>query len=356
MTADLDQARELRAEDRLDIERLDAFLQQRIDGLVGMPTIRQFPGGASNLTYLIRYGERELVLRRPPVGVKAKSAHDMLREAQVMAALKPHYPLVPAILATCDDHAVLGQDFYVMERLHGVILRRDLPAGLGLTTDAVRKLCLGFIDRLVQLHQVDATLPELAGIGKGEGYIARQVRGWSDRWRQALTDQTDACEDVLAWLAGQQPSRETAICVIHNDYRFDNVVLDPAHPLDIIGVLDWEMSTLGDPLMDLGGSLAYWVQADDDAIFQSFRRQPTHVDGMLTRREVVDYYGQRTGWNVDNFDFFEVFGLFRVMVIAQQIYRRFVLGQTTNPQFAGFGLAADYMGKRCRRLIALSSL
>ena len=356
MTADLDQARELRAEDRLDIERLDAFLQQRIDGLVGMPTIRQFPGGASNLTYLIRYGERELVLRRPPVGVKAKSAHDMLREAQVMAALKPHYPLVPAILATCDDHAVLGQDFYVMERLHGVILRRDLPAGLGLTTDAVRKLCLGFIDRLVQLHQVDATLPELAGIGKGEGYIARQVRGWSDRWRQALTDQTDACEDVLAWLAGQQPSRETAICVIHNDYRFDNVVLDPAHPLDIIGVLDWEMSTLGDPLMDLGGSLAYWVQADDDAIFQSFRRQPTHVDGMLTRREVVDYYGQRTGWNVDNFDFFEVFGLFRVMVIVQQIYRRFVLGQTTNPQFAGFGQAADYMGKRCRRLIALSSL
>ncbi len=356
MTADLDQPRELRDEDRLDIERLDAFLQQRIDGLDGMPTIRQFPGGASNLTYLIGYGERELVLRRPPAGVKAKSAHDMLREAQVMTALKPHYPLVPAILATCDDHAVLGQDFYVMERLRGVILRRDLPAGLDFSTDGVRKLCLGFIDRLVQLHQVDAALPELAGIGKGESYIARQVRGWSDRWRQALTGQTDACEDVLAWLAEKQPSRETAICVIHNDYRFDNVVLDPAHPLDIIGVLDWEMSTLGDPLMDLGGSLAYWVQADDDAVFQSFRRQPTHVDGMLTRREVVDYYGQRTGWNVDNFDFFEVFGLFRVMVIAQQIYRRFVLGQTTNPQFAGFGQAADYMGKRCRRLIAQSGL
>jgi len=351
-----DQARDVRDEDRLDVVQLDAFLKQRIDGLRGTPTIKQFPGGASNLTYLIAYGERELVLRRPPSGVKAKSAHDMLREAHVMAVLKPHYPLVPAILATCDDHSVLGCDFYVMERLRGIILRRDLPIDLGLDTDGVRKLCTGFIDKLVQLHQVDATLPALAGLGKGEGYVARQVRGWIDRWRAALTDGTDACEDVLAWLADKQPARETAICVIHNDYRFDNVVLDAARPLDIVGVLDWEMSTLGDPLMDLGGSLAYWVQADDDTVFQSFRRQPSHVDGMLTRREVVDYYGERTGWSVDNFDFYEVFGLFRLMVIIQQIYRRFVLGQTTNPQFAGFGQATAYMGSRCRRLIAKSGL
>lgn len=361
MTADankpaVDQAREVREEDRLDAERLDAFLRQHIDGLHGNPAIRQFPGGASNLTYLINYDDRELVLRRPPSGVKAKSAHDMLREAHVMAALKPHYPLVPAILATCDDHAVLGCDFYVMERVRVIILRRDLPPDLGLDTDGVRNLCTGFIDKLVQLHQVDATLPELAGIGKGEGYVARQVRGWSDRWHAALTDGTDACADVLAWLADKQPALETAICVVHNDYRFDNVVLDAAHPLDIVGVLDWEMSTLGDPLMDLGGSLAYWVQADDDAVFQSFRRQPSHVEGMLTRREVVDYYGERSGWSVDNFDFYEVFGLFRLMVIIQQIYRRFVLGQTTNPQFAGFGHAAAYMGSRCRRLIARSSL
>jgi len=352
----IDQAREVRDEDRLDLERLDTFLKSRIDGLHGMPAIAQFPGGASNLTYLITYGERELVLRRPPSGAKAKSAHDMLREAHVMSSLKPHYPLAPAILATCNDHAVLGCDFYVMERLRGIILRRDLPIDLGLDADGVRKLCTSFIDKLVQLHQVDASQPELAGIGKGEGYIARQVLGWSERWRAALTDGTDACEDVLAWLAGKQPARETAICVIHNDYRFDNVVLDPEHPLDIVGVLDWEMSTLGDPLMDLGGSLAYWVQADDDPVFQSFRRQPSHADGMLMRREVVEYYGHRTGWSVDNFDFYEVFGLFRLMVIIQQIYRRFALGQTTNPQFAGFGQAAAYMGSRCRRLIAKSSL
>jgi len=356
MSAAIDETCEMRAEDRLDLAAVDAFLKQHIADLHGTPVIRQFPGGASNLTYLIRYGERELVLRRPPVGAKAKSAHDMLREAQVMAALKTPYPHVPQILARCDDPAVLGSDFYVMERLRGIILRRELPPTLGLDEAGVCQLCRGFIDRLVELHQVDATPPELAALGKGEGYIARQVGGWSERWRKALTDDSDPCEDVLAWLAHKQPARETASCVIHNDYRFDNVVLDPANPLDIIGVLDWEMATLGDPLMDLGGSLAYWVQADDDAVFQSFRRQPTHVPGMLTRREVVDYYGERSGWHVEQFDFYEIFGLFRLMVIIQQIYRRFVLGQTSNPQFAGFGQAAAYMGRRCRRLIARSGL
>lgn len=356
MTVTADDTREMREEDRLDVTAVDAFLKQHIADLHGTPQIRQFPGGASNLTYLIRYDERELVLRRPPAGVKAKSAHDMLREARVMAALKPHYPHVPSILARCDDPAVLGSDFYVMERLHGIILRRELPPELGLDVAGVRQLCHRFIDRLVELHQVDASQPALAALGKGEGYIARQVGGWSERWRKALTDDSDPCEDVLAWLAQQQPARETAICVIHNDYRFDNVVLDPANPLEIIGVLDWEMATLGDPLMDLGGSLAYWVQADDDAVFQSFRRQPTHVPGMLSRREVVAYYSERSGWHAEPFDFYEVFGLFRLMVIIQQIYRRFVLGQTHNPQFAGFGQAAVYLGQRCRRLIAASRL
>lgn len=356
MTTPLDQPRAVRDEDALDLPRVDAFLKQHIAGLEGSPTLAQFPGGASNLTYLISYGDHELVLRRAPAGAKAKSAHDMLREAQVMAALKPYYPHVPAILATCDDASVIGHDFYVMERLRGSILRRELPPELGLDADGIHHLCLGFIDRLIELHQVDASLPELQHIGKGEGYIARQVTGWSDRWQKSLTEDTDACADVVAWLAAKQPAHDNASCVIHNDYRFDNVVLDPDHPLDIIGVLDWEMATIGDPLMDLGGSLAYWVQADDDATFQSFRRQPTNVPGMLTRREAIDYYGQRSGLHVGDFDFYEVFGLFRLMVIIQQIYRRFALGQTSNPQFAGFGQAARYMGGRCRRIIGRSTL
>jgi aminoglycoside phosphotransferase (APT) family kinase protein len=354
MTASLDEAGEVRDEDRLDAGNIDAFLKQHVSGLQGPPAIRQFPGGASNLTYLISYGERELVLRKPPVGVKAKSAHDMLREARVMAALKPHYPFVPAILASCDDHAVLGSDFYVMERVRGIILRRDFPVDLSLDAAGVRQLCLDFIDRLVQLHQVDVSRADVAAIGKGEGYIGRQMSGWSQRWRQALTKDTDPVEDVMQWLAEKQPARETAICVIHNDYRFDNVVLDSA--FDIIGVLDWEMTTLGDPMMDLGGSMAYWIQADDEPEFHSLRRQPSHVPGMLTRREVVAYYGERSGWSVRNFDFYEVFGLFRLMVILQQIYRRFVLAQTTNPRFADFGQAAAYLGRRCRNRIGASML
>jgi aminoglycoside phosphotransferase (APT) family kinase protein len=356
MAASLDSACTVRDEDRLDAGKIDDFLKQHISGLQGAPVMRQFSGGASNLTYLIRYGNRELVLRKPPAGVKARSAHDVLREARVMAALRPHYPFVPAILAECADHAVLGSDFYVMERLRGIILRRDLPADLGLDEAGIRQLCFDFIDRLFELHRIDISHPDVAAIGKGEGYIARQVNGWSSRWRQALTGDTDPGEDVMSWLAQKQPAGETAICVIHNDYRFDNVVLDPDHPLDIIGVLDWEMTTLGDPMMDLGGSLAYWVQADDDPMYHSMRNQPSHVPGMLTRREIISYYGERSGWTVDNFDFYEVFGLFRLMVIIQQIYRRFVLGQTTNPRFADFGAAAAYLGKRCRRLIKDSAL
>ncbi len=352
MTVMQDQARAVRDEDAFDIARVDTYLRQHIAGLEGEPTLKQFPGGASNLTYLLTYAHRELVLRRPPRGAKVKSAHDMLREARVMDALKPSYPYVPAILARCDDAGVIGQDFYVMERLNGTILRRDLPTELGLDRDGVHRLCVGFIDRLIELHKVDITRPGLNELGKGDGYIARQVAGWSERWRQAATEGSDPCEDVMAWLHANQPSHDNASCVIHNDYRFDNVVLSPENPLDITGVLDWEMATIGDPLMDLGGSLAYWVQADDDPVFQSFRRQPTHEVGMLTRREVIAYYGERSGLDVSRFGFYEVFGLFRLMVIIQQIYCRFALGQTTNPQFAAFGDAARYMGKRCRRLIA----
>lgn len=356
MSGLLDRAREVRDEDRLDRDAVDAFLRQHVEGLTGSPDIQQFPGGASNLTYLVCYGDRELVLRRPPAGARARSAHDMLREARVMAALGPHYPYVPRILAQCDDPGVLGVDFYVMERFKGVILRRDLPQALDLDATDVRRLCERLVDRLVELHRIDTSAPPLADLGRGQGYIARQVTGWSERWRKALTRGTDPCADVLDWLAEKQPPAEAAICVIHNDFRFDNVVLDPHDPLRIIGVLDWEMATLGDPLMDLGGSLAYWVQADDDAVFQSFRRQPTHVPGMMTRREVIEYYATRSGLDVGRFDFHEVFGLFRLMVIIQQIYRRYALGQTHNAQFAGFGQAVAYMGQRCRRHIAASGL
>lgn len=349
----LDSARDVREGESLDAGAVHAWLSRHVTGLEGTPAIRQFPSGASNLTYLVRYPGRDFVLRRPPFGTKAKGAHDMGREYRVMSRLKPVYPRVPDMIAFCDDESVLGCDFYVMERLQGIILRRDLPSGLDLDGRARRRLCRNVIDRLVELHQVDYRAAGLEELGKGAGYVRRQIEGWSKRFRKARTDNVSDCETVMRWLDRNMPE-DVATCVIHNDFRFDNVVLDPSDPLEVIGVLDWEMATLGDPLMDLGNSLAYWVQADDDEFFQSVRQQPTHLPGMMTREEVVAYYAEQTGRRVENLDFYLVYGLFRLAVIVQQIYYRYHHGQTKDARFAEFWRLTNYLDGRCRRLIGVS--
>lgn len=352
----IDQPGSVRKGEEFDVAKVDAFIKVHLPSLTGTPEIRQFAGGASNLTYLLRYPDRDLILRRPPFGYKAKSAHDMLREARIMTVLKPVYRYVPTVVATCNDLAVMEADFYVMERINGIILRQDLPEGLNLGVEDTRKLCLNVIDRMIELHRVDYRAAGLDSLGKGEGYVRRQIDGWIDRYRQARTDDVGDFETVMAWLKDKMPANDVATCLIHNDFRFDNVVLDPTNPFDVIGVLDWEMATLGDPLMDLGNTLAYWVQADDDALFQQVRRQPTHLPGMLTRQEVIEYYGSKTGYRVDNFDFYALYGLFRLAVIVQQIYYRYFHGQTRNPAFANFGHISRYLEKRCQRLIAASKL
>ena len=212
------------------------------------------------------------------------------------------------------------------------------------------------LDKLIELHRVEPEKAGLQGLAKGAGYVRRQVEGWSGRWQQALTDDVAPIPDVVDWLARTMPEGEVAIRLIHNDYRFDNVVLDIDDPMKVIGVLDWEMATLGDPLMDLGAVISYWIEAGDDPSFLARRRQPTHLTGMLTRAEVIAYYGEKTGWSVDNFDFYEVFGLFRLAAIIQQIYRRYYLKQTTNERFAAYGEAANELGRRCQALIARSKL
>jgi aminoglycoside phosphotransferase (APT) family kinase protein len=348
-----EEAREVRAEDAFDAASVHGWLAARVDGLGGTaPEIRQFRGGSSNLTYLLRYPGRELILRRPPAGHKAASAHDMRREYRVQAALAPVYPYVPAMVAFCDDPAVIGADFYVMERIGGVIPRKELPPELGLDAGGVGRLCAAVIDRLADLHRVDPAEAGLAELGKGPGYVARQVSGWSKRYAAARTWNVPRFTSVMAWLDANQPA-DVGQCLIHNDYRFDNVVLDPADPTHVVGVLDWEMATVGDPLMDLGSSLAYWVQADDDAAFRRFRMQPTHAPGMLTRREVVQRYTAGTGMAVDAdaWRFYEAFGLFRLAVVAQQLYARYHRGETTNPAFKRMFVAVNYLHRRCRRVI-----
>jgi aminoglycoside phosphotransferase (APT) family kinase protein len=329
---------------------VDAWLQQRVSGLRGTPRVTQYSGGASNWTYRLEYESHDLVLRRPPAGTKARSAHDMGREYRVQKALAPVYPYVPEMIAHCDDTSVIGVEFYVMRRLHGLIPRKDLPRGVSLTPDEVRRLCTNVLDTLIALHQVDYETTGLGGLGKGAGYARRQVEGWSERYRKARTWNVPRGRAVMEWLAGHVPATERT-CVIHNDFRFDNVVLAPDDPTRVIGVLDWEMATLGDPLMDLGNSLAYWVQADDDAVFRAFRRQPTHVPGMLTRAGVRDYYSERMGFAPASWAFYEVYGLFRLSVIAQQIYYRYFHKQTRNPAFRHLWVIVNYLHYRCRRVM-----
>ena len=350
----VDESRPVRDEDAFDVEAVAGWLREHAtafrDDLVGTPAVTQFPGGASNLTYQLRYPGRDLILRRPPAGVKAKGAHDMGREYLIQSELRPLFPQVATMVGHCTDESVIGSEFYVMEKLDAGIPRRDLP--FEMAPDEVSKLCESVFDVLIALHSVDVSqAPALAALGKGDGYVDRQVGGWAKRFANARTDDTGDWTDIIAWLEERKP-RDVAQRMIHNDFRFDNLVLDADDPMTVVGVLDWEMATVGDPLMDLGGTLSYWVEPGDDEFFQLFRRQPTTTPGMWTREQVVQHYCDRMGFSVtpEQWRFYEVFGLFRLAVIAQQIWYRYFHQQTTNEAYAVFGPAVGYLETRCRSL------
>ena len=335
----------VREEDRFDVDAMHAWLSTFITE-TELPVVLQFRSGASNLTYLLKYPARELVLRRPPVGTKAVSAHDMKREYLIQSRLQPVYSLVPGMIALCEDHSIMGSDFYVMERVVGQIFRRDIAQEI--TPSDIEVMADSLINGLVQLHAVDSTI--LAELNKGTGYVTRQVEGWSKRYRNALTDDVPSGEKVMAWLLANKPE-DVDSCIIHGDWRIDNVVFDLSHGR-IAGVLDWELATVGDPLMDLGSSLAYWVDRDDEPAFASLRRQPSHLPGMPTREQFVARYLELSGRKCADFTFYEVFGLFRLAVIIQQIWARYRAGQTTNPAFAGFGDAVNTLINRAEGKIA----
>lgn len=346
----LDTGRAVRTGEELDVTKIDAWLRERVPGLEGAPQVTQYSGGASNWTYRLEYTSHDLVLRRPPAGTKAKGAHDMGREFKIQTALRPAFPLVPEMIAFCDDAAVMGCDFYVMRRIKGLIPRARMPEEVPKDPAKIRTLCLGVVDTLAKLHAVDVKATGLDVLSKGPGYPRRQIEGWSERYTKARTWNVPKYTRVIDWLKANIPD-DAGTCLIHNDYRFDNLVLDANDPLKIIGVLDWELATVGCPLMELGSALAYWVQADDDFFVKQTRRQPTHLPGMLTRREFVDAYCERTGRKIDNWNFYEVYGLFRLAGILQQIYFRYHHKQTRNPAFKRFWLISNYLYWRCSRLI-----
>ena len=286
----------VREEDAFDIAKVHTWLSSYINES-SLPDVSQFRSGASNLTYLLKYPDRELVLRRPPVGTKAVSAHDMKREFLIQSRLKPVYDLVPTVIALCEDHSILGSDFYVMDRIQGEIFRRDVPETL--TKEDISVMAHSLVSGLSQLHSVDGSV--LAELNKGPGYVTRQVEGWSKRYRNALTDDVPDGEDVMNWLLSNKPD-DVGSCIIHGDWRIDNMVLDLTQK-KLVGVLDWELATVGDPLMDLGSALAYWIDKDDEPMFASLRRQPSHLDGMPTRKEFIAKYLELSGRKCDDFTF-----------------------------------------------------
>jgi len=351
-----DKPREIREGEELDAAKVSAFLKDSIQDLTGDLTIRQFPSGFSNLTYLIAMGDTELVLRRPPLGTKAKTAHDMGREYNILKALWPVFPYCPKPLAYTEDTSIIGCPFYVMERLRGIIVRKNLPEGLSFTPDEARHLCKRLLDVHLELHSIDYKKIGLESFGKPEGYVERQITGWSKRYRRALTDDAPGSEDVMGWLAEKMPRDDDRPGIVHGDFRFDNVVLDEEDPMKIIGVLDWELATIGDPLMDLGSSLAYWVQNDDSPEMQLMRMMPSNMDGALTRDEIVKHYAEQAGRTIENYDFYYCFGLFRLAVIAQQIYYRYYHGQTKDDRFKILIYGVQALVKAARGIIEKSDL
>jgi aminoglycoside phosphotransferase (APT) family kinase protein len=296
-------------------------------------------------------GDTEIVLRRPPFGSKPKSGHDMKREHDVLAALHGSFPYCPKPLLFSDDASIIGSPFYVMERIEGIIVRRDFPAALSPSPEKVGAIFDRVVDVHVELHSVDYRAIGLEDFGKPDGYVERQVAGWSGRYRRARTPDVPDCEGVMKWLEENRPADSGRGCIVHNDFRLDNLVLDPGDPRRIIGVLDWEMATLGDPLMDLGASLAYWVEQADPPGFQAMRMMPTNADGAPTRAEVVVRYAAKSGLEIGDFSFYYCYGLFRLAGIVQQIYYRSYHGQTEDPRFKNLNVWVSALAQAAENVV-----
>lgn len=370
-----DAPKPVRAGEELDLAKLSAFVDRELGApskgtcalahpkgtcapggslAHGALSVEQFPGGHSNLTYLVRHGEREYVLRRPPIGSKVKSAHDMGREVTVLSKLAPVYDRAPRVLAYEPTGEVLGAPFYLMERRRGVVLRKELPPELAADHAKVRRVCELLIDALVELHAVDYAAAGLGDFGKPAGYVERQVTGWTERYAGSQTDDLPAVTEVAAWLATHRPA-DGPPALIHNDFKFDNVIFDPQLE-SITGVLDWEMTTIGDPLMDLGSSLSYWSQASDPVAYHQLPFGPTARSGMMTREEVARRYLERSGRRTDDLVFYYAFGLLKTAVIAQQIYYRFAKGLTQDPRFAAMIFAVRLLADQARTAIERNAI
>ena len=341
---ELDQAGQIRSGQALDVSSLENYLRSEMDLPEVSLEVLQFPSGYSNLTYLLRFGKQEFVLRRPPHGAKIKSGHDMGREFQILSGLYPIYPKVPKPYLFCDDTSVIDAPFYVMERMQGIIFRGHTLEEQLPTSAQMRTLSSKFVATLAEIHAIDYRIAGLENIGRPEGYVRRQIEGWTKRYIGAKTDDVKTLEKVYTWLNKNIPDQNQA-AFIHNDFKYDNLILSEDGKLNIKGVLDWEMSTLGDPLMDLGTTLGYWIQESDPEFMKKKNMNISLNKGNLTRGELVEKYAQMTTLSIDNITFYYVFGLFKIAVIIQQIFFRYKKGFTKDTRFKNLDEAVFIYGK-----------
>ncbi len=338
----LDKAKEIRQGEELELPKLESYISDLLKDFSGIEKIQQFPGGYSNLTYLIQDKKgNEYVLRRPPFGAKIKTAHDMGREFKVLSLLQNHFDKIPQPILHCEDEDIIGTPFYLMTRLNGIILRRSIPEGLEMNLEKMNTLSTSCIETLAELHSIDVEKTGLIDFGKPEGYIKRQVEGWIKRYYKSQTDDISDMDALAEWMEKNMPSDHRA-SLIHNDYKYDNLVLS-TEDLSIIGVLDWEMATVGHPFMDLGTSLAYWAEINDDDFLKYFNL--TWLPGNLTRQGVVDLYQEKTEQEIEDLLFYYIFGIFKIAVICQQIYKRYKDGYSKDSRFAALIFVIQALSK-----------
>ena len=335
---------DVRPDERFDENKLADYLYGRLPGSTNPLTVRQFGGGAANLTYLLDYVAHQYVLRRPPLGAVAKSAHDMAREYKVLSVLHQAFPYAPQAFFYCEDPAIIGADFFVMERWQGVVVRRSIPNVYAAFPNAPQRMSEALVDALAQFHAIDYGALGLGDLGEPAGFIERQIEGWYKRWHAAQTHDLPEMEAVYQWLKANQP-QTTRFSLVHNDYKLDNVMLEPDNPGKVAAIFDWDMCTLGDPLNDLGALLCYWTEPTDPPAMQAMAMMPTGDLGFMTRQELVERYAEKSGRDVHNINFYHALGLFRVTVIIAQIYIRYKQGQTQDERFAAMEFMIPVMAK-----------
>lgn len=347
---------EVRAGEQLDWAKVEQYLRAHLPGIeAGTLEVRQFPSGASNLTYLLRIGAWEAVLRRPPFGPVAPKAHDMKREASLLERIHPVFSLAPQPYLFCDDLEIMGVPFYVMERRRGFVLNDTFPPGVEVTPELCRRLSEHVVDTLVQIHAVNWQEAGLAGFGHPEGFLERQVKSWIERYARSATDESPDVTSLAHWLVEHIPT-SPAPALIHNDFKLNNMLLNGEDLACPVAVLDWEMTTVGDPLLDLAISLSYWVQPDDPAELRAILPTVTPLPGFFTRAEFMRRYAEQSGRDLSSLHFYMTFAYFKLSVILQQIYIRWKRGQTRDPRFAIFGTRINTLVDIAARLAARDSI